>query len=139
MSILKKAVKILPDDLLRKIVSFVPQPVSIHKIGLKEMIRRLRVDVDFRDRFKTEKYRQYCSFRRGKNKLKTEAAMTYEDPWYGSCHLMILDRENRKNPMEFSATQWQMKRTLTGIYYEERDSNNLFLLFPNRHKKTIRV
>jgi len=133
-SILKKIAKTLPYDLLRKIVTYVPQPVSIHKTGLKEMLRRLSEDLSFRSKM-ISKYPidSICSFRAGKNKLKTQAAMTYEDPWYGECHLMILNRKNKKNPMEFRATFWHVTEQYPN--FRTYDRNKISLHFLNQGVK----
>lgn len=137
MSILKKAAKILPDDILRHIVSYVPRLVSIHKTGWIEMIRRLNEDEVFRSK-RYGSCGSYGSFRRGQNKLKTAAAMTYEDPWYGACHMMILTRQNKNNAAEFHMTQWADVFT-NGFFGKRFFREWIFFRFNNGHQKAIHV
>jgi hypothetical protein len=139
MSVLKNAAKIFPDEILRKIVSYVPGKISIHKTGWKEMIRRLRHDADFRSKLNTVKPYLYCSFRHGKNRLKTPATMTYEDPWYGACHMMILTVANEKDALEFRVCQWVLAVLGNGIVYEKLVKNKLFFKFRDRKEKTIHL
>lgn len=139
MSILRAAAKIFPDEILRKIVSYVPgRNYSIYKTGWIEMTRRLNEDPILRSRFKTTKT-LWCHFRRGKNTLKTAAAMTYEDPWYGACHLVMLPLQNKNDAMAFRMTRWGFIQTATGFVYEMLSDDKIFFRFQNRKEKTIHI
>jgi hypothetical protein len=129
----KKAAKILPDEILREIVSYVPGKTTIYKNGYKELYSRI-TEENFHPNMRGHPL-FFCSFRHGKNKLKTPAAMTFEDPWYGTCHLMMLNRPNKNNHMEFLMTKWAGRHpwtpSLTTHVGQRFHRRNIFFYFPN--------
>jgi hypothetical protein len=126
---MKRAVKILPDELLRKIVGYVPnKKISIYKNGYKELTRRI-VYENLRPNLTETRY--YCSFRRGKNRLKTVEVMTYEDPWYGTCHRMALTNKNKNNSMEFEMTKYPYLDPVAKRSRNWFQSGSIFFYFPN--------
>lgn len=74
-------------------------------MSILETVAEIFPDEIFRSKFRTDKT-LWCFFRRGKDRLKTAAAMTFEDPWYGdTCHMMMLPRQNKNDATEFRMTR----------------------------------